>query len=93
MTGSSSPKQKRINARIDMALAAKIELLQSRTGMTSTEIVRVAIERYYEALVDPVDDPKQLLEASGFVGCADGDEDLSAEYKAATTQSLEAKPT
>ncbi|MFH2006553.1 MAG: ribbon-helix-helix domain-containing protein [bacterium] len=91
MTSSSSPKQKRINARIDAALAAKIELLRSRTGKTSTEVVRAAIERYYEALMDPAADPMRLLEASGFVGCAEGDEELSADYKAALAQSLEAK--
>ncbi len=79
---------RRINARIDAALATKLTELQQRTGQSTTEILQVALERYYES-VHRVNDPAQALQS--FIGCASGPRELAANYKAALTRSLRKK--
>lgn len=72
---------KRLNARLDDDLAEKLDLLQRRTRKNVTEIVRESIELYYRHTKEATDGARHLLEASGFVGCADAEVDLSARYK------------
>ena len=79
---------RRINARIDAALAAKLGELQQRTGKSTTEIVEAALEQYYDT-VRGADVPGRLLE--GFIGSADGPRDLSTNYNAELTRSLKRK--
>jgi hypothetical protein len=78
----------RINARLDSEHSRKLAYLQARTGKSATEIVHASLELYFEHVAGPVGS-QALLE--GFVGSADADEDLSTEYKAHLTTSLEAK--
>lgn len=80
----------RLNARIDASLAKKMATLRRVTGQTTTDIVRVAIERYY-ASVEREARPYALLEEGGLIGCADGPSDLSIAYKDALVRSLDQK--
>jgi hypothetical protein len=80
----------RLNARIDAPLAKKVAALRLATRQTTTDVVRVALERYYDA-VERESRPYELLRDGGFIGCADGPSDLSVTYKHELTRSLESK--
>ncbi len=80
----------RLNARIDGPLAEKVAVLRRATRQTTTEVVRVALERYYDA-VEREARPYDLLVNGGFIGCAEGPSDLSLTYKAALGRSLDEK--
>lgn len=78
----------RINARLSEDVARKLTYLERRTRMTTTDVVRESIERYYAA-VSGEGDPGSAF--AGFIGCADGPEDLSTSYKGALSESYEKK--
>jgi hypothetical protein len=80
----------RLNARIDPSLARKVATLRRATKQTTTEVVRTALERYFEAITREAS-PYERLSESGFVGCADGPADLSATYKDQLARSLTTK--
>jgi hypothetical protein len=81
-------RTKRINARLSDDVARKLSYLERRTHMTTTDVVRESIERYYAA-VSRDGEPGSAF--AGFIGCADGPEDLSESYKRALSESLEKK--
>jgi hypothetical protein len=78
----------RLNARIDAELARKVRYLRGRTRKTTTQVVKASIEAYYEQLSagQPV---AELL--AHFVGSAQGDPELSSNYKASLSNSLRRK--
>ena len=82
----------RLNARIDAELARKIARLRRLTGETTTQIIKDSVELYYEKVAARSAPPAEVLAATGFIGCAGGDADLSATYKARLTRSLGRKP-
>ncbi len=71
----------RLNARLDAAVAKKLEYLKKRTRQSTTDVVRRSIELYYDSVAKN-DEALELLEQSGFIGCAEGPRDLSKRYKA-----------
>lgn len=82
----------RINARIDDELARKVEELSLATGKSASSIIKAALEAYIEsAHVSGEVRPKLALERSGFIGCANGEPDLSQTYKQSLTESLSSK--
>jgi hypothetical protein len=83
-------KGTRLNARVDARLAEKIVRIRRMTGATTTQVVCDSVNLYYETLA-PRLRASQLLEDTGFVGCAKGDQDLSAGYKARLTEILARK--
>ncbi|WP_199288894.1 ribbon-helix-helix domain-containing protein [Pseudanabaena sp. FACHB-1998] len=88
MTG----KNMRVNARLDRDRVTKFNYIRQRTNQGASEIMKVAIDLYYEKLhqESPVK-PLQLLMESGLIGCAEGDSDLSVNYKQYLTESLNEK--
>jgi predicted transcriptional regulator len=78
----------RINARLDDALAAKVEEIHRRTGMTITEIVEAALEAWTVEVSRTRPGPASAFEAAGFVASARGPRTLSRTYKAELTRSL-----
>ncbi len=70
---------------------AKIEQLKRRTNRSTTAIVKEALAQYLESQAASPSSAKQIFHASGFIGCADGPEDLSTSYKEALVESLTAK--
>ncbi len=80
----------RLNARIDAPLAEKVATLRRVTGQTTTDVVRVAIERYFES-VEREARPYEALTDGGFIGCAEGPADLSVTYKDDLAESIERK--
>ena len=81
----------RINARLDDSRARKIVYLTSSTKLSVSEIVKRAIDLYYERVQREASKGAQLLESGGFVGCAEGPSDLSESYKEELFGALEAK--
>lgn len=77
----------RINARLDEDHEDRITYLIQATGSTVTDVVKQAIDFYYEAYTREHPGGRALLQ-SGFVGIADGEADLSVNYKALLTDDL-----
>ncbi len=72
----------RINARLDEALARKLEDIRRRTGQSTTDVVLTAIEQYHERLEPPAGSRAHaIFEETGFLACADGPRDLAGAYK------------
>ena len=74
---------KRINARIDEELAAKLDELEKLTGKSTSAILKLALDAYYDGMRNTPDRARRALVAAGFVGCAEGEPDLSVRYKSA----------
>ncbi|WP_271836540.1 ribbon-helix-helix protein, CopG family [Dolichospermum lemmermannii] len=85
-------KNMRVNARLDSDRANKFNYIRQRTNQGVSDIMKVAIDLYYEKLhqESPVK-PLQRLRESGLIGCAEGDSDLSVNYKQYLTESLNEK--
>ena len=85
-------KDMRVNARLARDHASKFNYIRQRTNQGASDIMKAAINLYYEKLhrESPVK-PLQLLRESGLIGCAEGDSDLSVNYKQYLTESLNEK--
>ncbi len=81
----------RINARLDASAVRKLEALKRRTGRSTSEIIRVALDQLFEKGFPSPAGAEAILRASGFVACAKGPEDLSTDYKRALSTSLRRK--
>lgn len=73
----------RLNARLTAEHEQMLEAIQRATGQTTSDIVRVALSRYFKAVFPPAKSPQQALVDAGFIGCGEADPDLSANYKQA----------
>jgi inactivated superfamily I helicase len=78
----------RINARLDKALARKVSLVRKRTRRSLSQVVQESLARYCDEALSEGGEPLSILKSAGFVGCADGPEDLSSGYKKDLTRSL-----
>ena len=78
----------RINARLDEALARNVALVCKRTHRTLSQVVQASLARYCDEELRGGGEPLAILKSAGFVGCADGPEDLSEAYKAELNRSL-----
>lgn len=81
----------RVNARIGDATERKLRSLVEQTGQGISEVICSAIGAYYEQLQAKQPRPARILEATGFIGRAGGDPDLSENYKSELDASLGAK--
>lgn len=81
----------RINARLPEEVARKLEYLERRMGLSTTEAVLASIECLYATVTDETASPAAVLEKVGFLGCGEGPEDLSGSYKTLLTASLGSK--
>jgi predicted transcriptional regulator len=70
---------RRINARIDDELAKKLAALERVTGQETSTIIKLALDAYIEHWLATTAAPEQGL--ADFIGCADGDRELSSRYK------------
>ncbi len=71
----------RINARLDREHEEKLQYLSKTTRRNYSEVVKEALDLYYAKTRGEADDALAVLRNAGFVGVADGDEDLSERYK------------
>ena len=80
----------RINARLDQQTRERLEYIIEYTGVNLSTAIKQAIHYYYDALSEN-EHPAAIMEKCGFIGCAEGEEDISTTYKDVMTQSLGAK--
>lgn len=71
----------RINARLDESRGQKLEYLSRATHLSTSEIVKQAIDLFYEQVKSRRPLPAEVLKASGFIGCGESSPDLSDRYK------------
>jgi hypothetical protein len=75
-----------IEAELDPIHAERLRTLLSRLNRPLEEVLGIAIDAAMNRLdAEPQSAPSPLyaaLDAIGFVGCIDDDEDLSVDYKA-----------
>ncbi len=71
----------RLNARLDPEMERKVAYLRRRTGLGTSDVVRAALEHYYEAVHDGGVSAREILQASGLIASGSGPADLSETYK------------
>ena len=81
----------RINARLENDYAEKLEYLKKQTQLSTTEIVKQAIDLLYRQSKSKTSKKIKALLESDFIGCGEGPEDLSTHYKQYLTESLAKK--
>lgn len=81
----------RINARLDEESTRKLRFLERVTGDTVTGIVRSAIDAYYREAQERGTGAAKRFEDVGFIGCAEGEPDLSVRHDELLAADLEAK--
>lgn len=81
----------RINARLDTEHSRKLDFLLRMTNQKISDIVKCAIDVYYEQVKSTRPRPAETLRASGFVGFAKADPELSATYKERLGEALSTK--
>ncbi len=81
----------RINARLDEDHSEKLTYLARTTGASITEIIKRAIDTYFEQCGNSVGNAAEILTASGFVGCGEEAPALSEHYKDELKRSLATK--
>ena len=70
-----------INTKLTEAEANKIAFIQQQTQQDIGEILRSAIDIYYQNLQASQKTPLQILEETGFIGCCSVEKNLSTTYK------------
>jgi hypothetical protein len=75
-----------INAVLEDEYVIKLAYIQQQTQKDEVDTIKQAIAFYYQYLQEQNvqkqrRDPAFLLKQSGFIGCADGDPNLSTNYK------------
>jgi hypothetical protein len=78
----------RLNARLPEELARKLEALERATGQSTSNVVRVALERYFTEICGPGRSAREAIYLSGLVGCGEAEADLSATYKSRLSEGL-----
>jgi competence protein ComGC len=81
----------RINARLDEEYADKLAYIQQQTNQAVTDVIKSAIELYYQQLQQEQKNALSMLVQTGFIGCGQADPDLSVNYKSILRDGLEAK--
>ena len=71
----------RVNARLDEAVAGKLSQLQSLTGLSTSDVLKRAIDCLHKEQMASVRDRLDSLLSSEFIGCAEGPPELASEYK------------
>ncbi|MEH2295756.1 CopG family transcriptional regulator [Nostoc sp.] len=81
----------RINARLDDEYADKLAYIQQQTNQAVTDVIKSALELYYQQIQQQQKNPLSMLTKTGFIGCGEADPNLSVNYKSILKDSLKAK--
>jgi len=81
----------RINARLDEQAEKQLAFIRSATRQSITEIIKRSLDLYYQQLNDQKGIGTRKFMHSDFIGCAEGPEDLSADYKRYLSQGWDEK--
>lgn len=90
MTKSTAPL--RVNARFEAPYREKLEFASRRLGLNVTATLKAGLDKLVESLhAEARLRPYDALQKTGFIGCAQGPADLSANYKKYLSASLSRK--
>lgn len=81
----------RISARLDEDRSHKLEYLTRATHEGTSEVVKRAIDAYYEQVKVARLPAADVFRRTGFVGCGEAEPELSEHYKDELDKGLEAK--
>ncbi len=83
MTANLTPRWKtlRINARLDDERSAKLLQMQTSSGRSASDLLKLAIDCLHDQQRQSHCETIENLMSSEFIGCAGGPEDLSESYK------------
>ena len=81
----------RINARLDETALKQLDYIHTTTRQNVTEIIRHSLDLYYQQLKNQKSNHLTELLASDFIGCVEGPDDLSSEYKSCLSDTLNDK--
>jgi hypothetical protein len=70
-----------LTIQLDETSANQLSYIQQQINQTTPEIIRQAIDLYYNQLQQHPTDPLSVLKTSGFIGCGKADPNLSKDYK------------
>ena len=81
MTATKKPGDvgQRVNARLDAEESELLERARTRTGKSTSAIIKEALRLYCADL--PKESPLEIFAKHGVVGAVSGPEDLSENYK------------
>lgn len=80
-----------IATQLDNDHAEKLAYIQAQTHQNVTEILKQAIDLYYQHLQPTQKSPLEVLQEAGLVGCFEGSPDLSSNYKSIIHEYLDQK--
>ena len=80
-----------INAKINEETADKLAYIQQQTAQEINEILKLAIDNYYQLMAPEKPTAFELLEQSGFIGCCSVETELSVNYKSVLKEELKSK--
>jgi len=81
----------RINARLDDEHFSKLEALKNSGHQTTTEVIKKALDYYYDVKKNQNKTNINQLLKSDFIACGNAESDLSENYKSYLTNSLKQK--
>ena len=81
----------RVSARLDDERSEKLRQLQALTRLSTSEIVKRAIDLLHRQQAGRSRDKLNALLSSDFVGCAQSPADLAGQYKRYLIRDLEEK--
>lgn len=71
----------RLNATLSEDLARKLEALERATWQSTSNVVRTALERYFNEVCGAGRSSREAILGSGLIGCGEAEPDLSTTYK------------
>jgi hypothetical protein len=81
----------RINARLDETHSHKLDYLMQVTGDSVTEVIKRAIDVYFEQVQQSPSHALDILSRMGFIGSGHAAPDLSESYKKELSKDLDRK--
>jgi hypothetical protein len=81
----------RISVRLDPKSLEKLELIRQSTGQNLSEMLRQAIDIYYQQSNQDTPPSSETLDRVGFVGCSEGPTDLAKNFKKYLSEGLRRK--
>lgn len=88
---SDTAKPTKISARLDAERSRKLDVLMRTTHQGVSEVIKMALDLYYDQSRAGRRPPGEILSATGFVASGEAASDLSETYKDELNRSLAAK--
>jgi hypothetical protein len=84
----TSVKPSKISARLDAERSRKLDVLMRTTHQGASEVIKMALDLYYDQARAGRRPAAELLRATGFIASGEAASNLSESYKDELTRSL-----